>query len=171
MEHTTPIPGMENYGISEQGGVYALLTDWRGYGIRRMTQHIDQDGYPYVRLTTSGKRRPFKVHRLMLLTFRGQPPESTLETRHLDGNPQNNMISNLVWGTRKKNACDRTRDGRHHCNRGERNGNAKLNTEYVLAIRKLADNGISQRKIARQFGIDQSTVSYAVSGKGWHSVM
>jgi len=53
------------------------------------------------------------VHRLVLLAFIGP---SDLQVRHLDGNPTNNNLSNLLYGTAKENAEDREF---HRVNKGE----------------------------------------------------
>lgn len=58
------------------------------------------------------------IHRLVLETFIGPAPEG-LQTRHLDGNPRNNRLDNLCWGTPKENQADRALHGTD--NKGERN--------------------------------------------------
>jgi DNA invertase Pin-like site-specific DNA recombinase len=50
---------------------------------------------------------------------------------------------------------------------GERCGNAKLNIESIAEIRKLYANGVSQKKIANNYGIIQQTVSVIVRYKSW----
>ena len=65
------------------------------------------------------------VHRLVLEAFVG-PPREGEECRHLDGNPKNNHLTNLRWGSRRENSLDRTRHGtdrnasKTHCPRGHR---------------------------------------------------
>lgn len=52
---------------------------------------------------------------------------------------------------------------------GERHGSSKLTAEQVHAIRELLRHGVSQRKIARDFGIAaQSAISKIACGKAWH---
>lgn len=63
----------------------------------------------YLVVGIGGKSR--LVHRLVLETFRGKCPDG-MEACHKDGNPQNNQLSNLRWGTPKANAADRTYHGR-----------------------------------------------------------
>lgn len=63
------------------------------------------------------------IHGLVLAAFDGPRPDD-LETRHLDGNPTNNRLSNLIYGTGTENQLDRVRHGRHenaiktHCPQG-----------------------------------------------------
>jgi hypothetical protein len=60
-----------------------------------------------------GRRRREYVHRLVLTAFRGPCPPG-FECRHLDGNPSNNTVSNLTWGSQSENTLDRVRHGTHH---------------------------------------------------------
>jgi hypothetical protein len=56
-------------------------------------------------------RRTMFAHRLLGLTFLGEPEDPRHEIRHWDGNPWNNSISNLLWGTRSENERDKERHG------------------------------------------------------------
>lgn len=63
------------------------------------------------------------VHRAVLLAFVGPPPEG-YEACHINGNPADNRLENLRWGTRSDNLRDAVRHGTHynakktHCKRG-----------------------------------------------------
>jgi Trp operon repressor len=59
------------------------------------------------------------------------------------------------------------REGHRGDYRGEWNGNARLTTEDVCDIKALLDRGVSQRTIARQFGVSQSIVSKIKRGTAW----
>lgn len=59
--------------------------------------------------------------------------------------------------------CHRQRDSA----RGVDHGNAKLTETEVLAIRKAAASGATQRAIAQQYGLAQSNVSLIVRRKTW----
>lgn len=52
------------------------------------------------------------VHRLVLEAFVGPCP-SGCEGCHYDGNPANNIVSNLRWDTTKNNCLDKRRHGRN----------------------------------------------------------
>src|SRR5215475_14247629 len=52
------------------------------------------------------KIRWFQIHQLVLLAF-DKPCPAGMEIRHLDSNPANNALTNLVYGTRSENARDR----------------------------------------------------------------
>ena len=52
------------------------------------------------------------MHMLVLLAFSG-PRNDGLQTRHMDGNPANNTLSNLRYGTAKQNIQDQLVHGTH----------------------------------------------------------
>ena len=103
---------LDGYEIGPDGRVWSVGSNWRGYGKREMEQRPDRDGYLYVRLTIDGKRRKYRVHRLVAASFLPGCPSSQHQLRHMDGNKHNNSATNLAWGTAKDNADDRSRHGR-----------------------------------------------------------
>lgn len=95
------IPGFEGkYQASTLGRIKSFKQSKEGL---IMTGTSSKDGRTRVNL--EGKK--FLVHRLVLLTFN---PEGQLDTDgivlHLDGDPTNNCLDNLKWGTYKENAND-----------------------------------------------------------------
>src|SRR5215468_1964479 len=121
-----------------------FLTGWRsflGSEWRTLTPAIDRKGYLRVHLRVpSGRSRTVKVHHLILKAFVGPRPAGC-ECRHLDGNPANNRVSNLCWGTPKENAQDTQRHGRLRPKRGEQHPLRKLTDAEVMEIRERAANG------------------------------
>lgn len=66
-------------------------------------------GYLFVNLYQAAKvKTPVTVHRLVLEAFVGPRPDG-MECRHLDGDPANNRLANLAWGSPVENASDRKR--------------------------------------------------------------
>jgi hypothetical protein len=105
-------PGFPGYLIQSDGRVFSVGHNWRGHGTREMLSAPDRDGYPCVRLTLDGKRRKYRVHRLVAKVYLPPQPSPGHEVRHLDGDTFNAAASNLAWGTQKDNADDRARHGR-----------------------------------------------------------
>jgi hypothetical protein len=68
---------------------------------------VDKDGYEVVSLANHVQ----KLHRLMLTVF-DRPPTYGEQCRHLDGDPSNNHLNNLRWGSAKENWADRKLHGR-----------------------------------------------------------
>ena len=106
-KHTLP----ECYEVTRDGRVISY-TKWRGHDWRELVQHLDQGGYPCVRVVIKGKSKRIAVHKLVARAYLGPQPAPGYEVRHLDGNKLNSHAGNLAWGTPKDNADDRERHGR-----------------------------------------------------------
>ena len=80
-------------------------------------------GYKLINLSRDGHRKSATVHKLVLEAFVGTAP-SGMEACHADGDPANNRLDNLRWGTSTENNFDIVRHGNHyqsnktHCPRG-----------------------------------------------------
>lgn len=102
MENWKWIPGFENqYQASDLGRIKSFKVN-KQFG-QIMQGNILKDGRKRVNL--NGKK--YLVHRLILLTF--DPDGYTTEkclAMHLDGDPSNNKLNNLQWGSYSDNAQD-----------------------------------------------------------------
>ena len=127
-EHT---PG---YEVTYDGRVFSTATNWRGYGRREMTQDLNDDGYPSVRILVNGQRKRLAVHVLVAMHYLPPRPSLRHELRHLDGNRMNPCASNLAWGTQKDNADDRERHGR--TSRGPKHSAAIRASNHAQAVRE-----------------------------------
>lgn len=168
-EEWRPVPGFEgSYEVSNLGRVrsldrlvqHAACTRHAAYShIRRgivLRPGPTKSGHLTVMLGRDGGTR--FVHALVLLAFIGPPPPG-LETRHLNGNEQDNRLSNLAYGTRGEN----TKDKKDH--KGA--VTYKLNTPRIKEIKaRLARPylGIG-RDLAQEFGVAQSTISAIRRGR------
>lgn len=72
--------------------------------------------------------------------------------------------AHLWLGTNADNVADKVRKGRARNLRGEQHPMAKLSQDQVIAIRRSPKSG---RWVAKEFGIDRSTVQYIRNGKLW----
>lgn len=176
MSEITVVPGFPDYGVMEDGTVWSrkipgsnrVSNKWH-----EISGMITPRGYPRVTLYRDGEKTLWFVHRLILLTFVGPLPKGQ-ETRHLDGDPQNNALSNLCYGTRKENAEDTVRHGRSR--RGpdfgkpkpKEHGNADLTEEEVREIIRLrAEEGERGHRLAEMFDVSEATISMILSNKIW----
>lgn len=164
-----PIPGFLGYKIGTDGSVWSnwirgkrppqtSSTAWQ------MKTPSDGHGYAMVCLYKQGQRHMRRVCRLVLETFRSPCPKGK-ECCHKDGNPTNNWLTNLRWGTRKSNMADRLKHGT--ANRGERHGRSKLTEDAVREIRHLLQNGWTQIKVASKFKVHRVLISMIKLGKVW----
>jgi hypothetical protein len=120
--------------------------------------------YKEVKLRRNGQSVMKYVHLAMLEAFVGRCPNG-MECRHLNGNPRDNRLSNLAWGTHAQNTGDSIRHGTFR--RGERHGNAKLSNEVVRYIRASLKK---QVELAEQFDVSQVTISRVKNGLRWKHV-
>lgn len=106
-EEWRPVPGYEGlYDVSS----YGRVRSWHNTRPRILSACANDRGYLTVGLSDGEVQRTRYVHQLALEAFIGPRPDD-METRHYDGNPLNNYLDNLVYGTPKKNGEDRSRHG------------------------------------------------------------
>ncbi|AWY05488.1 HNH endonuclease [Gordonia phage Morrissey] len=103
--------------VSDQGRVYRKpRTVIRGQDTYTLKGRIaalntgSKTGHLKVPIRMGGRYFHAWVHRLVLEAFVGPCP-SGMETRHLNGNPKDNRLENLVWGTSAENSQDTKNHG------------------------------------------------------------
>ena len=72
----------------------------------------------------------------------------------------------MEWCTQSENEKHAFRIGLKSL-KGTKNTNSKLCNDEVIEIRRLHNNGISQKSIAKKFNIARSNVSFIVRNKTW----
>lgn len=111
---TREVDGFDGYRVSRDGRVFSchrkctggLGAEWHELVARPhpRTRHL------MVTLVKDTKRFTPKVHHLVLLAFGFQRPPG-YQCRHLNGDPQDNRLENIRWGTAKENTEDRIKHG------------------------------------------------------------
>ena len=126
---------------------------------------IDNVGYGNLRI--NGKT--YRAHRLSYeLTF--GPIQVGMCVLHRCDNRKCVNPDHLFLGTKKDNMIDKVQKGRCNCLRGVETPSHKLTDSQVITIREKHKNGISTRKIAREFGISHGVVWKIVTGRNWKYV-
>lgn len=97
LEAYRKIKGFEDYEISSWGRVFNTKTG------RYVRPETHDKGYLRVDLYNEDGRKHCKIHRLVAEAFIPNP-DGKPHINHIDGNNQNNSISNLEWVTNKENA-------------------------------------------------------------------
>ena len=129
--------------VLENGKVYRELKD----RCRLIKGTLRSNGY----LQLTIKNKTIKVHRLVIEAFKGK---SDLTVDHIDGNPQNNNLSNLEYVTQAENTRRMF----------ERVGTAHLKNNFngeIYGCKKLVYKGLkfnSINELARKMGLSRTTV-------------
>jgi hypothetical protein len=160
-----PCPGHAGYFVTEVGEVYSCWRRGKHYRLGpiytpQLLRCTIVNGYIYASL---GPGVHQYVHVLVLEAFVG--PRAGPETRHLNGDPSDNCVGNLCWGSVSANQLDRREHGTS--NAGERNGSSKLTEPDVRSIRLLSSGGAKVPDIARRLGHPIETVRDIVKHKTW----
>ncbi|CDQ41950.1 NUMOD4 domain-containing protein [Virgibacillus salexigens] len=91
------VEGYPNYMVNTDGEV---LNKTNG---KKLTHHINNGGYKFVRLRTNGKPKQLLVHRLVAIAFIPNHDNKPI-VNHKDSNRGNPKKSNLEWATHKENS-------------------------------------------------------------------
>lgn len=166
-EAATPIRDAPGYVVTVDGDVLSTATNWRGYGVRRLTPIEGRSGYLKVRLTVDGRRINRMVHRIVAEAYLSPRPVGA-QVRHLDGDKLNNSATNLAWGSALDNAHDRA--GHGTTARGERNGWARIDESKVLEVRALRKSGLLYREIEQIAGVSRWHARQIVTREVWAHV-
>jgi hypothetical protein len=91
-------PYDERYLVSECGHVYSKIKN------RWLKPNKSDLGYLRLQVLNPRTGKCFSaVHRIVALTFYGNAPDGKPEINHIDGNKENNHVSNLEWCSRSEN--------------------------------------------------------------------
>lgn len=83
------------YSVDDLGNVYSKSG-------KVLKSSLNPRGYPMINLMINGERKGLAVHKAVLNSFL-EPPFKNAQVNHIDGNKQNNQLSNLEWCTAKEN--------------------------------------------------------------------
>ena len=137
-------------------------------------------GHLKVKLCKDGVQRSFHLHQLVLTAFIGPRPEG-MEVRHLNGDPGDNQLVNLAYGTRKENANDARLHGTlkarnelvSKAKKGistvwcERHGMARLTADQVRQMKKDFESGMTSAEAGRKYGISQAHACKIKLNQAW----
>lgn len=132
VERWLPIPGYEgHYEVSDHGRVRSLdrvtpgkdgaNRPFRGRLLKPRPQRFGH--LKVVLYSGKGQKRQRYVHQLVLEAFVGKRPDGAI-TCHNNGDPSDNRVENLRWGTHSENTTDRISHGtdpnlrKTHCPQG-----------------------------------------------------
>lgn len=150
-----------SYAITRTGIVYSAAASKPPLLWRKLKQYKESSGY----MTVAIRGKTTGVHKLVAHAFLGNQKRG-IQVRHLDGDPTNNDLSNLKYGTGKENADDMVAHGRSA--RGKKHHLNKLDEAEVFAIRRLLNGQVyTWRSIAEKFGVNKATIGDIASKRTW----
>ena len=166
-EEWRPVVGFENrYEVSSLGRVRRSTTGGNTWPGRVLKPRSKTNG----RLTVSLDGHEHYINRLVASAFI-RPPVEREEANHVDGDRQNNRVTNLEWTTRLGNIRHAWEHGLKTGNLGQRNGRTKLTAAAVTAIRRAyADGDASLARLGAEHGISAQSVYAIVKRKNWQHV-
>lgn len=106
-------------------------------------------GHLYVKLNNKSRQ----VHHLVMESH-GKPRIDGLECRHMDGDPSNNNIENLEWGTRSENIMDFINHN------GKSTAPRSTSISIAMKIKQEHDGKFGTgKRLAEKYGVSVFTVS------------
>ena len=143
------VNGFDEYFVSNKGRVYSKKRN------KYLKPLCSETGYLKVGLWNKSKRKVVKIHRLVAEAFIENSNNKKC-VNHIDGNKQNNCVSNLEWATHSENT-------KHACSIG-------LLVQKTKTVDKFSKDGkyiesfSSQKEAAKATGIFQSAISRCCGG-------
>lgn len=140
--------------IKNYEGLYAITMTGRVWSYKSkkfLKPEKNRDSYMYVGLYKDGKRKAFKLHRLVAETYIPNP-DNKPHVGHIDDNPKNNCWDNLYW----TNALNNNNYGSHL--RGCKGAKKIICLETGQIFR-------TTREAAEEMGLDSSNISKVCNGK------
>lgn len=164
-----PVVGFEGlYEVSNRGRI-KRIKGFRACKDRILKPYANSCGYLLITLCKNGRIKRKLIHRLILEAFIESCPEGK-ECNHKNGIKTDNRLKNLEWVTKSENIKHKINILGYIFPHGEKQGNSKLITKEILAIRELLQKNHSQRRLAEWFNVCQATIHEIYTGKIWKHI-
>ena len=135
------IPGFPNYTICKDGIII---------GKAEKKQTLGKNGYRYVTLYSNNQSKKLYIHRLLAELYIPNP-ECKRTVNHIDGNKQNNCLTNLEWHTDSENI-------KHAYDNGLNHGSKITDSDREIMYNRFM-NGDSMQLISDSYTFNNVTVS------------
>lgn len=166
-----PIQGFDGlYEISNLGNVKSLNYCNHGYS-QNLVPKINNKGYLWVELWKDGKRHCMQVHRLVAMHFIINNNPLRTDINHIDENPQNNVVTNLEWCTKKENMVAYMNNHPERRRRERFKSTPKYKSHMAQKIIQLSTNGLeiaihpNVSTIGRTLGYHSTSILECCTGK------
>lgn len=161
------INGYKDYMVSDCGEIKSLK--YKKEHI--LKPHADGKGrYLFVRLMQCNKSKNCLIHRLVANAFI-ENKENKPQVNHKNANTQDNRVENLEWVTAKENMLHAKKIG-HTTPPPTYTGNFGKNHNRSVGYILSCPDGVIRKfysglEFRRKTGLDNTSLSYAVRGKGY----
>jgi hypothetical protein len=170
------LDGYPHYRVGTDGSFWTLLvrgpkgTMVPGKTWKRLRSNGEGAGeYIQVSLTNAeGLRKVVSLHRLILLTFRGEPPPGKPWGAHNNGKKKDNRLVNLRWASPKENSADMVKHGTLRV--GPKATKTKLTERQVIEIRRRVDAGEKMLPMCKEYKIRFSSLWAVAKRKSWKHI-
>ena len=133
---------------------------------RELKPRLKPNGYLDVNLSKDGKQLKYLVHRLVAQTFL-ENTDNKKTVNHKNGDKTDNRVDNLEWATLSEQHKHAYTNGLRVAPKGEQSVRAKLTEAKVKEIRDRYDNGCTQTKLAKEYGVGITTIHGVIHRKLW----
>ena len=162
------IAAKKGYLVTREGDLISYT------GIKRKLR-LNRNGYLYTIISGKNKKYTLFIHQYVAYwKFGDRIFNSSIEIRHLDSNRQNNKWKNIELGSRSDNQLDTPIEIRKARSKkmveAASKVNRKLTPEQVLYIRDSHIHGRSIIRLAREFSMAKSTMSYIINRRTYKEI-
>jgi hypothetical protein len=129
------------------------------------------DKYLTVDLRTFGKTKNYYIHKLVAEYFVPNDDHNKTKVVHLDNDPVNNSYGNLKWVDEKEAFLHTEKFNKNMKKvfRGKKPFLRKVSQADVNKMRKMIEKGITQRAIAKEFGLSEMQITRIKRNENWVS--
>lgn len=152
-----------NYEVSNTGEVRNASTG------KILSQYTDRDGYKHATVLVDGRQYHPGVHRFVAEAFIPNP-ENKPEVNHKNGVKYINVVYNLEWVTTAENVQHAFDTGLKSPILGSNNVLSHYTDKQIKKVCKLLEKGISNKKIAKQTGVDRKYITDIKKGRRWKHI-
>lgn len=156
------IKGFEGlYGVTEDGKVWSFYTN------KFIKHSYLNTGYPMVTLWDGKKSHGRTLHRLVAEAYLPNIAGKS-HVNHKDSDRTNPRLENLEWCTRSENMKHGLASGNFDgklARKGKQNGNYRINSEVVTAIKKARNEGASLKELSIKYKVSLGYVWKLCAGQ------
>jgi hypothetical protein len=153
-ERWLPIEAAPNYDVSTLGNVRRRQT------AMLIKPSISHKGYRTVGLNN----KTIRIGRAVALAFIPNPQNKS-QVNHIDGDKQNDRITNLEWTTQSENQLHASYSLGKKV--GQKSPQSTITDDQVILARTVLHKTMNNKQIADHFGVGVESMHRAIAGDTW----